>query len=208
MVVRECSLTLYNSCKCCLDICILPQLFHPAIFTQTRFIWMNNDFYLTFFDKYSAVFPPVPSIPQIPVIDSQIPVQGQRTMRISVKDRRKSQKRAQRDIPRSSQSCDRVICFCVLSLPRKRCCLAADRSIDRSTMAITLVSSCLHTATVTTAEFEMPPSTFGHVLEKAIFRLIPFVAASKARLLYLPQTLVSSEKRREIEKLCGYCFIF
>lgn len=52
----------------------------------------------------------------------------------------------------------RVIAY-VLSVPRKRRCLAA-RSIDGSSMAITLVNSCLHTSTVTAPEFEMSPPTF------------------------------------------------
>lgn len=47
--------------------------------------------------------------------------------------------------------------------------LPRGRSVDRSSMAITLDSSCLHTSVVTIPEFKMHSSTFRHVLKKATF---------------------------------------
>jgi len=49
--------------------------------------------------------------------------------------------------------------------------VARGRSIDRSFMAITLDSSCLHTSMVTTPEFQMLPPTFKYVLYKSHFSL-------------------------------------
>lgn len=70
--------------------------------------------------------------------------------------------------------------------------LPCGRSIDRSTMAITLASSCLHTSTVTTPEFKMSPPTFEHVLENASFC---FVTLACHRVQAQDVSLVSTKRQ-------------
>lgn len=57
-----------------------------------------------------------------------------------------------------------IASHCLCFIGSAKTTLPRGRSIDGSSMAITLVNSCLHTSTVTAPEFEMSPPIF---LEKS-----------------------------------------
>lgn len=53
-----------------------------------------------------------------------------------------------------------IASHCLCFIDSAKTTLPRGRSIDGSSMAITLVNSCLHISTVTALEFEMLPSIF------------------------------------------------